>query len=57
MSVRLGSRIAIYESRVTLQIVASLSEDSRGVTYNCNMFIVQATDLILKGKGLSLSLK
>ncbi len=26
-----------------LQIVASLTDDSRSVIYNCNMFIVQAT--------------
>ncbi len=57
MSVNDTSSTAIDDSRVTLQIVASLSEDSRGVIYNCNMFIVQATDLIFKGKALSLSLE
>jgi hypothetical protein len=31
------------DSSVTLQIVASLSDDSRGVIYNRNMFIAQAT--------------
>ncbi len=29
-----------------LQIVASLTDDSRGVIYNCNVFIVQAADQI-----------
>ena len=39
------SRIVIDDSRVLLQIVASLTDDSRGVIYNRNMFIVQATGL------------
>ncbi len=26
-----------------LQIVASLTDDSRGIIYNCHMFILQAT--------------
>ncbi len=43
MSVNDASRIIIDDSRVKLQIVASLIDDSRGVIYNCNMFIVQAT--------------
>jgi hypothetical protein len=29
-----------------LQIVASLTDDSRGVIYNCNVFIVQDADQI-----------
>jgi len=33
----------LNDSGVKLQIVASLTDDSRGVIYNCNMFIVQAT--------------
>ncbi len=37
------SRIIIDDSRVTLQIVASLTDDSRGVIYDHNMIIVQAT--------------
>jgi hypothetical protein len=28
-----------------LQIVASLTDDSRGVIYDCNIFKIQATDL------------
>ncbi len=27
-----------------LQIVATLTDDSRGVIYNCNIFIIQATE-------------
>jgi hypothetical protein len=37
-------RVEIYAPRVTLQIVASFNDDSRGVIYNRNKFIVQATD-------------
>jgi len=35
--------IVIYNSRVMLQIVLSLTDDSRCIIYNCKMFIVQAT--------------
>jgi hypothetical protein len=44
MSVNDASRIIIDNSRVTLQIVASLTY-SRGVIYDHNMFIVHATEL------------
>jgi hypothetical protein len=30
---------------MTRQIVAPLTDDSRGVIYNCNVFMVQATAL------------
>ncbi len=43
MNVNDASRIVIDESRVTLQIVASLTDDSREIFYNCKMFIEQAT--------------
>ncbi len=33
----------IDNSTVTPQIVAPITDDSRGIIYNCNMFIVQAT--------------
>jgi hypothetical protein len=46
MSVIDASRIIINSSRMMLQIVASLTDDSTGVTYNHNMFIVQATGSI-----------
>jgi hypothetical protein len=39
-----GSKIIIDDSRATLQVVTSLTDDSRGVIYNCNIFIIQATD-------------
>ncbi len=42
MSVLDASRIVIDNSRVKLQIVASLNGDSRGIIYNRNIFIVQA---------------
>jgi hypothetical protein len=48
MSEKDASRIIIDDSIVMLQIVASLSDNSRGVLYNCNMLIVQATDLPVK---------
>jgi hypothetical protein len=35
-------------STVMLQIVASFTDDSRGVIYNRNMFIVQATEWLGK---------
>ncbi len=43
MSVTDASRIVINDSRVILQIVASLTDNCRGVTYDRNLFIVQAT--------------
>ncbi len=42
MSVNDASGIVIDVSRVMLQIVGSLTDDSRGVIYDCNMFIIQA---------------
>ncbi len=42
MSVNDFSTIVIDDSRVKLQIVVSLTDDSRGIIYNHNMFIVQA---------------
>jgi hypothetical protein len=46
MSVNDASRIVIDYPRLTLQIVASLTDDCRGVIYNYIMFIVLATDVI-----------
>ncbi len=43
MSVNDTSRIVIDDLRVTLQIVVSLTDNSRGVIYDCKMFIVHAT--------------
>ncbi len=43
MSVNDTSRIIIDDSRVMLQIVASLTYDSRGIIYNHNLFIVQSS--------------
>ncbi len=43
MSVNDTSRIIIDDSRAMLQIVASLTDDSRGIIYTRNVFIVQAT--------------
>jgi hypothetical protein len=33
----------IDDCRFILQIAVSLTDDSRGIIYDCNMFIVQAT--------------
>jgi hypothetical protein len=44
MSVNDASWIVINNSRVTLQIAASLTDNSSGVNYDRNMFIVQVTD-------------
>ncbi len=41
MSVNDASRILKKNSRVMLQIVASLTDDSRGIIYDHNVFIVQ----------------
>ncbi len=43
MSENDASKIRIDDSRVMVQIAASLTDNSRGIIYNCNMFIVQAT--------------
>ncbi len=43
MSVNDACRIVIYDSRVMLQIVASPTDNSRGIIDDCNMFIAQAT--------------
>ncbi len=40
------SRTLIDDSKVTLQIVVTLPDESRGIIYNHNMFIVQSTNLI-----------
>jgi len=37
----------IDHSRVTIQIVASLNGNPWGIIYGCNMFIIQAIDVIL----------
>jgi hypothetical protein len=37
------ARVINYAPRVMLQIVASLTDDPRGVTYKHKMFTVQAT--------------
>jgi len=47
MSVNDASRIIIDNSIVTLQIMASVTVYSRGIFYNHNMFISQATGLKL----------
>jgi hypothetical protein len=47
MSVNGASRIIIDDSRVMLQIVASLTYDSRGIVYDHIMFKVQATGVLL----------
>ncbi len=45
MSVIDTSRIIMDDSRVTLQIEASLTDDSRGIICESKMFMVQATEL------------
>ncbi len=46
MSVNDASGILIDGSRVMLQIVALLTDHSRGVLYYNNMFTIQATGVI-----------
>ncbi len=45
MSVNDTSRIVTDDSRVALQIVTSLTDDSRGVIYDPHMFIAQNSGL------------
>ncbi len=46
MSVNDVYKIIIDAFRVTLQIVASLTDDSRGFIHDRNVFIVHATDCL-----------
>jgi hypothetical protein len=48
MSVNDAFRIVIYDSRVALQIVTSLTDICRGVIYDHKMFIVHAIDAFKK---------
>jgi hypothetical protein len=43
MSVNGTSGIVIDNSGVMIQTVAPLTDNSRGIIYYCNMFIVEAT--------------
>ncbi len=43
MSVNSTFGIIIDNSRVMIQTEESLTDDSRGIIYDCNMFIVQTT--------------
>ncbi len=47
MSVKDAFRIVTDDSRVMLQMLASLPDDSRSIIYDRNMFIVQATEPFL----------
>jgi hypothetical protein len=44
------ARAISYAPRVMLQIVVSLTDDSRGI--NCNMFIVQVTGFVPVSQSL-----
>ncbi len=50
MSANDVSMIVIYDSSMMLQIVASLTDDSRSINYEHNMFIVQATGIVYTRK-------
>ncbi len=45
MSVNYAFRSIIDASRLILQIVSSLTVDSRGVIYNCNRFLAEAKEV------------
>jgi hypothetical protein len=51
-----ASRIIIDNSIMLLQIVAPLTDDSKSIIYDLNMFIVQAelTKWGIKGRGVPL---
>ncbi len=38
------ARVINYAPRVTFEIAVSLTDESRGASYECNMFIIQATE-------------
>ncbi len=42
MSVNEASRIVIDDFRVLLKMLVSLTDNSRGIIYDHNMFVVQA---------------
>ncbi len=48
MNVNDSSKIVIEDCRVMLLIVASFTDDSRGIIYNNIMFIVQAISVVAK---------
>ncbi len=48
MSVKDTSRVIIDDSRVILNMVASLTDNSKGVIYDSYMFIVHAISLLWK---------
>ncbi len=45
MSENDASKIIIDDSKVMLQIVTSLTDNSRGIIYDHNMFMVQDTEV------------
>jgi len=47
MSENDASRIVIEDSRVPLQIVATLTDNSRGIIYDNIMFIVHTTNVAM----------
>jgi len=49
-----ASRIIINDSRVMLQIVLPVTYYSRGVVYDCNMFIAQATGVLYQSLSFCL---
>jgi hypothetical protein len=49
LSVNDASWIIIYDTRVAVQTVASLTDDCRGIIYDCNMLIVTS----YRGIGMS----
>ncbi len=55
MSLNDASRITIDDYIVMLQIVASLTDNSRDAIYNCNMLIVKVTGVhYIKYFGINL---
>jgi hypothetical protein len=48
MSEKNAPRIVIDDSRVTIQILVSLTDDTRNAIYNHNMFILKTTDVQVK---------
>jgi len=52
---RASARVISYAPIVILQIVASLTDDSKDVIYDQNLFIVQATDSLAHASSNTLA--
>ncbi len=52
-----ASRIVLADSRVSLQIVVTFPDNSRGISYDHNMFIVHETDVAKTTVSINMSVQ